>query len=69
MSLLFDPSSILAEKLLNVNFVVMDVDGTITSPDDRAALAVSQILGRLNKANVRWSFATGRSIAGLALSL
>jgi phosphatidate phosphatase PAH1 len=48
MSLLFDPSSKLAEKLLNVNFVVMDVDGTITSSDDRAALAVSQILGRLN---------------------
>lgn len=64
MSILFDPSSDLAEKMLRVNFVVMDVDGTITSSDDRTALAVSQILGRLNRANVRWSFATGRSIAG-----
>lgn len=65
MSISFDPASDLAEKLLKVNFVVMDVDGTITSSDDRTALAVSQILGRLKRANIRWSFATGRSIAGL----
>jgi Cof subfamily protein (haloacid dehalogenase superfamily) len=65
MSLLFDPSPELVEKMLGVNFVVMDVDGTISSADDRTAIAVSQILGRLNRASVRWSFATGRSIAGL----
>jgi HAD superfamily hydrolase (TIGR01484 family) len=65
MSLLFDPSPELVEKMLGINFVVMDVDGTISSADDRTAIAVSQILGRLNRASVRWSFATGRSIAGL----
>jgi Cof subfamily protein (haloacid dehalogenase superfamily) len=65
LSIVFDPPPHLVEKMLRVRFVVMDVDGTITSPGDRTALNVSQVLGRLDHAGIRWSFATGRSIAGL----
>jgi hydroxymethylpyrimidine pyrophosphatase-like HAD family hydrolase len=68
LSIVFDPPSHLVEKMLRVRFVVMDVDGTITSADDRTALNVSQVLGRLDHAGIRWSFATGRSIAGLYAS-
>lgn len=64
-SLIFDPNPALVEKLLRIRFVVMDVDGTITSPSDMTALNVSQTLGRLDKADIKWSFATGRTIAGL----
>jgi hydroxymethylpyrimidine pyrophosphatase-like HAD family hydrolase len=53
------------EKLARVRFVVMDVDGTIRSADDQTAEAVAQTLGRLDKAGIGWSFATGRTIAGL----
>jgi hypothetical protein len=68
LSLVFDPPPKLVEKMLRVRFVVMDVDGTITSATDRTALNVSQALGRLDYAGIRWSFATGRSIAGLYAS-
>jgi hydroxymethylpyrimidine pyrophosphatase-like HAD family hydrolase len=64
-SLIFDPTPELAQKMSRVRFVVMDVDGTITSPNDSTAINVSQTLGRLDKADIKWSFATGRSIAGL----
>jgi len=69
MSLFYDPSPALVDKMLRVNFVIMDVDGTIVSADDQDALNVSQMLGRLDKANIRWSFATGRSIGGLYSAL
>ena len=64
-SLIFDPPPALVEKMSQVRFVVMDVDGTITSSGDSTAVAVAQTLGRLDKAGISWSFATGRSIAGL----
>jgi hydroxymethylpyrimidine pyrophosphatase-like HAD family hydrolase len=64
-SLIFDPSPTLVEKMLRVRFVIMDVDGTITSADDKTAVNVAQLLGRLDKAGIRWSFATGRTIFGL----
>lgn len=63
--LAFDLPADLVEKFLRVRFVVMDVDGTIRSADDSTAEAVSQMLGRLDKASIGWSFATGRTIAGL----
>ncbi|WP_163593843.1 HAD hydrolase family protein, partial [Klebsiella variicola] len=64
-SLAFDLPADVVEKFLRVRFVVMDVDGTIRSSDDSTAEAVSQILGRLEKVGIGWSFATGRTIAGL----
>jgi Cof subfamily protein (haloacid dehalogenase superfamily) len=64
-SLIFDPTPDLVQKMSRVRFVVMDVDGTITSPNDSTAVNVSQTLGRLDRAGIKWSFATGRTIAGL----
>jgi len=58
------PTKELETKLRRIRFVLMDIDGTLLTSSRATFDNVSAQLRRLKRLNVRFSVATGRTIAG-----
>lgn len=58
------PSSELKSGLADIRLVLMDIDGTLVTSDQATFDNVSSQLRRLRRHGVRYSLATGRTIAG-----